>query len=308
MCVVLCKAADTHQTMKLTGFLMAVNQSQLAHTKRQITVRTWFRLVYKDTTWTVHRFDREIFFIDHCCVHIFFIMIPMSGCLPEMSAQHDRSCDLYISRFVMDLSPIIEKCIFQYHTFREEERESRSLVPHHKQTKFFSESSVVTLLCLFQHCEVFIQFGFFRKCGSVNTLQHFILLASAPICACKTCQFKCFYRFCCHQMRSCTEIGKFSLRIEADHCIFRQILDQLYLIWFFFFLKICDCFRTRFCKLLDRKRLFYDFFHFCFDLFQILLCQRSLTVNIIIKSICYGWSDRKFCVRIQTLDRLRHNM
>ena len=40
MCIILCEAAYTHQSMKLTGFFMTVNQSKLSDTKRQIFVRT----------------------------------------------------------------------------------------------------------------------------------------------------------------------------------------------------------------------------------------------------------------------------
>ena len=40
--IILCEAAYTHKTVKLTGFLMTVNQSKLSHTQRQITVRTRF--------------------------------------------------------------------------------------------------------------------------------------------------------------------------------------------------------------------------------------------------------------------------
>ena len=182
---------------------MAVNQSQLAHTKRQITVGTWFGRVYKDTARAVHRFDREIFFIDHCCVHIFFNNDSASGCLPEMSAQHDRSPAISTyPAFVMDLSPIIEKCIFQYHTFREEERKSGlssriinspSSFPSLLWSRFFASS---------KHCEGIHPILLFSEMRFRKYAQHFVLLASAPICACNTCQFKCFYRFCCHQMRS----------------------------------------------------------------------------------------------------------
>ena len=44
VCIVLCEAAYTHQSVKLTGFLMTVNQSQLSHAQRQITVRARLRL------------------------------------------------------------------------------------------------------------------------------------------------------------------------------------------------------------------------------------------------------------------------
>ena len=42
MGIILCKAAYTHKSVKLSGFFMTMYQTKLTHTKRQITVRTWF--------------------------------------------------------------------------------------------------------------------------------------------------------------------------------------------------------------------------------------------------------------------------
>ena len=46
MRIILCKTAHTHQTMKLSWFLMAVYQSQLSHTHRKILVRARFYLIH----------------------------------------------------------------------------------------------------------------------------------------------------------------------------------------------------------------------------------------------------------------------
>ena len=198
----------------------------------------------------------------------------------------------------MNLSPVIQKNVFEYHSVWKEERESRSFVSHHKESQFFSEFSVITFFRFFQHVQIFFQLCFFRECSSVDSLQHFIFLASSPVCTCKACELKCFDIFCTHQVRTCTQICKLSLRIEADCLIFRKVFDQFYFIWFFFFFEIFDCFISRLCKLLDREILFYDLFHLFLNLFQIICCKRCLSVYIIVKSVCNRWSDRQFCLRI----------
>ena len=86
MRIILCEAAHSHQTMKLSWFFMTVNQSQLSHTDRKISVGTRLRLICQDSSRTVHRFDCKVFLIDHSCIHILFVMIPVSRCLPEMTA------------------------------------------------------------------------------------------------------------------------------------------------------------------------------------------------------------------------------
>ena len=78
MGVVLRKAAHTHQTVKLAGFLVTMHKPKLTHADRKIPVGTGFGLVYKNTARTVHRLDCKILFIDYSCIHIFFIVIPVS--------------------------------------------------------------------------------------------------------------------------------------------------------------------------------------------------------------------------------------
>ena len=78
MRVVLCEAAHSHQTVELAGFLMAVYKSQLAHADRKIAVRAGLGFIDKDASRAVHRLDSKIHVIDHCCIHIFLIVIPVS--------------------------------------------------------------------------------------------------------------------------------------------------------------------------------------------------------------------------------------
>ena len=239
--IVLCKAAHAHQTVQLTGLLMTVYQTQLTHTKRQVTVRTRLRLVNKDSTRTVHRLDRKISIIDDSRVHIFFVVIPVTGSLPQMTAQHDRSGDFDVACFSVNLSPVIQKSIFQNHTVRQEERESRPLISEHKQTKLLTKLSVVTLLCLFHTGDVSFQISLLRKGGTIDSGQHLILLTASPVSACQACQLKCLYRLGAHQMWACTQVYKLALLIETDLGILWKILDQFYLIRLIFFLEIRNC-------------------------------------------------------------------
>ena len=78
MGIILCETAHTHQTMQLTGFFMTVYQTKLAHTQRQISVRTGFRCIYQNAAGAVHRLDRIIFAVDYSGVHVIFIMIPVT--------------------------------------------------------------------------------------------------------------------------------------------------------------------------------------------------------------------------------------
>ena len=83
MGVVLRKAADPHQSVKLSGFLMAVDNSQLAHPQGKIPIGTGLGSIDKNAARAVHGLNGVILIVDHRGVHIVFIMIPMSGRLPK---------------------------------------------------------------------------------------------------------------------------------------------------------------------------------------------------------------------------------
>ncbi len=105
------KAAYTHQSVKLTRFLMTVNDTELTHTERQITVGTRLRSVNQNAARAVHRFDGVILVIDHSCIHVVFIMIPVPES-PRACVSDDRSGNLYITSFFVDLSPVIKQVFF----------------------------------------------------------------------------------------------------------------------------------------------------------------------------------------------------
>ena len=86
MGIILCKAAHTHQTMKLTGFFMAVYKSQFTDTERQVFIGMRFGFINQHTARAVHRFYRKICIINNCRIHIVFIVIPVTGIFPQMTA------------------------------------------------------------------------------------------------------------------------------------------------------------------------------------------------------------------------------
>ncbi len=85
--IILGEAAHTHQTVQLAGFLMTVNESQLTHAKRQVTVGTRLGLVNQNAARAVHRFDCVVLVVDDGGVHVVFVVIPVTGGLPRLTFQ-----------------------------------------------------------------------------------------------------------------------------------------------------------------------------------------------------------------------------
>ena len=107
--------------------------------------------------------------------------------------------------------------------------------------------------------------------------------------------------FCIHQMWSCAQICEFSLTIERNGCILRQVLNQFYFIRLSFFFHKLNCFCSWQCEFFQTCTFFDDLLHLFFNIIQIFSGEWCV-VKIIIESVFNRWSDCKLCFREQILD------
>ena len=125
MRVVLGEAAHTHQTVQRAGKLMPVYNAKLRKTLRQIAVGIHAALIDQNAAWTVHRLDRIVAVVNLRRIHIIFIMIPVTGAVPQLFIEDERRADLLITVLLMLLAPEALQEIAQDHAFGEEEWETR---------------------------------------------------------------------------------------------------------------------------------------------------------------------------------------
>ena len=167
---------------------------------------------------------------------------------------------------------------------------------------------MITALCLFYAGKVFIQLALLGEGGSVDSGEHLVVLITSPVSACKRRQLKRLDRFCCHQVRSGTQVSELSLGIERDLCVFRKVFDQLHLVRFFLLTEVRNRLITRLGEACEGQVLLHDLLHLCFDLLEIIIRQLSLKVDVIVEAVVDGRTDRELCFRIQALDCLSHDM
>ena len=309
MRIVLGEAAHTHQAMQLAGFLVTVHQAKLTHADGQIPVGTGLGSVHQHAARAVHRLDREVLAVDHRRVHIVFIVIPVAGGLPEAAVQDHRRGNLHIAGFLVNLSPVIKKRVFQHHSLGQEERKSRSGLMHHKESQLFSQLSVVALLSLLHHGDVGLQLLLLREGRRIETGQHLIVLVAAPVGSRQAHDFEGLsYLLRALQMRSRAEIHELALLIEADLLALRQILDKLHLIGLALFLHEGDRLVPGLREAHDFQVLLDDLLHLRLDLFKIVRGKRRLKVHVVVEAVRDGGADGQLDARIQTLHRLGHHM
>src|SRR4030042_2996931 len=96
-----------------------------------------------------------------------------------------------IENFVIRLIVFFQPEVFYSPPYRcavwkPEDKTGTYLFTDAKKVEIFSESSMVALLNFFKEMEVFLQIFSVSKRCSVNPLQHFVLLVSAPVRTCGT--------------------------------------------------------------------------------------------------------------------------
>lgn len=53
-------------------------------THGKLLVAPFPRIEHHTVSWTIHRFERELFVVDFQLEHVFRVILPMSRCLPEL--------------------------------------------------------------------------------------------------------------------------------------------------------------------------------------------------------------------------------
>ena len=310
MRIILREVADAEEPVQSTRKLVTMDESQLCQTQRQVTVAVQLGTIDEHAAGAVHRLDCIVLFVDLRGIHILAIVEPMPRGLPELTAENHRRADLLIPVVAMYLAPIVEQCVAQCHSVRMEEREARPLLMQAEEIQFSAEFSVVALCRLLQHVQVGIKFFLLLKRRAIDALQHLVLLTAAPVCACDTLQLKCLDLAGRDDMGACAEVGELALRIEGDHLVLGQILNQLHLIVLTLLTEECNRLCTGNLAADKRQILLDDLLHFLFDITKIGIRQLVLHVEIVVEAILDRRSDRELHValRIQALHRLRHDV
>ena len=145
-----------------------------------------------------------------------------------------------------------------------------------------------------------------RETYTINSLQHFVFAVTFPVCTRVTDQLEVSAKFYIVYVRSTAQIRKIALIIYGNISIF-QIGDQIQ-----FILIILEHFHSLCLRNFtshDFLSGFCNLFHLFFDLFDILITDYIFPkIYIIVKSLCNNRSNPEFCLWVQMLDCLCHQM
>ena len=285
-------------------------QPQLASTKRQITIAVLLSLVYQHTAWAVHRLDSVFLAINLSKIHIFLVMSPVTGTLPQLTIQNHRCADFLITITAMYLTPVINQLIADNHTIWMEEWEAWAFLMNAKEIQLLAQLAMVTLGSFLQHLQISIQIILLFKGSTIDTLQHLVLFTATPVSTSHALQLQSLYLACRNYMRACTKVSKLTLNIQRNLCILWQIINQLYLVVLTSLGEHIQSFLTANQLTLQLQVLLDNLMHFLLDFLQILIGKAFLHVNIIVEPIFNSRANSQLniFVLVQTLHSLSKNM
>ena len=307
------KLADTDQAVHFTGILVAEQRGGLTHAHRQVTIGTCAVQIDLILERAGHRtqgkaFLRLIIWVAHD-EHAVKIMIPVTRNLKEFTLGKQRSLGQQVAmRLLHILYPTLQ-LLDDTRTLRQNDRQALTDgIYCGKVFQLTTQSVVVTFLCLFHLCQIFIQLILLRECNTINTLQGFTVGITTPICriTCSQLDGIALNASGGIQMRTGAQVGKFALLIERNNLVLRQVVDELNLIRLI--LHQLQCFRPGQLKTLHLELFLADFAHFCLNLLHDLRGERKWRIQVIIEAVVNRRTDCQLYLRVQALDSLCQNM
>ena len=300
MGVVLSEAANTEQAVESAGQFMAVNKAQFCHAQGQVTVGMGLSLIYKHSAGAVHGLYGVIHIVNDGGVHIVLVVIPVTAPVPEVLIQDNGGGYLHIAVALMYFMPVIKQGVAEHHALGQEEGEAGTLFHEGKQAKLLAQLAVVALLGFLYAGNVFIKVGFLFEGSAVYALEHLVLFASPPVCACNAHELNELYLAGGLNVRAGAKVNKVALLVKADDGVFGQIFYELHLIGFILFLEHTNS--------LLKGQGFGDYlFHLFFDLNEIFRSER-FCVKVVIEAVFNGRAYGKFCLGMHTFYGLCEDM
>ena len=277
---------------------MPMHQPQLPDPHGKFPVGVRFHFIDQHPAGTAHGLHRKILPVDHRGIHVFPVMLPMPGSLPQISVQNNGCRNLHIPLPLMELPPVIDQQVFQHHPFGQEKGKSRPLLHQRKQPQLLPKLSVIALFGLLQHLQVGFQPGAFRKGNAVDPGKHLIVLIPPPVRPCHREQLQGLDPAGIVNVGACTEFYILPLPVKADTLSLRKFPYHFRLVRLLILShKIRRLLPGNLIDL-QRQRFLHDLFHLPFNGFQILLRKREAELKIIVKSIFHRRADGAFCLRV----------
>ena len=188
--VVLGNHAHAGQTLQHAGLLVTVHGAELEETQRQLTVRTATRTVNLVVHRAVHSLQAVVAVVQlHGREHAVRIVRKVTGSVEQVFLRNVRSADVLETLLNVAGTHVVFHLALNHATLGVNHRQAGTNgLREGEQVQLTAQSAVVAALRLSDALLVRHQLVLARPSGTVNTLQHGVLLRTAPVRATGTHQ------------------------------------------------------------------------------------------------------------------------
>ena len=300
--VVLGEAAHAHQAVQRARRFVAVALAELAVAQRQVAVRAQARVVDLHVARAVHRLQRigTIFRLGR--EHVFTIIVPVAGLLPQADVDDLRRLDFVVAGGLVGLAHVLLDLLPDGPAFRVPENQARRFVLEVEQVQLLAQLAVIALLGLLQHVQVLLLVFFLGPGGAVDTLQHLVLRVAAPVRTRQLHQLEDFQLAGRRHVRTAAQVGELAFGVQRHVLVRRDRRDDLGLVVFADRLEVRDGFVARQHLAGDRLVLLGELRHLLLDGLQVVRGERALVREVVVETVVDHGADGDLRFREQFLD------
>src|SRR5437867_3526594 len=280
--VVLGEAPYPHHPVKNPGALVTVDRAQLGQPDRKVPVGVEARLVYQGVPRAVHGLQDVPLPLDLEGVHVVPVIRKMAGAHPELIPGNVRRAHEVVAPSPVLFLPEVLDNLADLGSLRVPEDQPRSgRLLDAEETQGGSEPAMVAPFGLLQPLEVCLELGLLEEGGSVNPLEHRVLLAPLPVGPRDGQELERLDAPGGGKVRAAAKVHPVSLLVTGDD-IPAFLLDQLDLQVLAMIAEVLEGFRLRLLPAADGEIAGDDLTHLRLDPLQVLGSERFLLVEVVI--------------------------
>ena len=308
--IVLGKGPNPHQAVKRAGGFVTVHLAELGQAQGQLPIAAQLVREHLNMPGAVHWLYRpQAFVLGAAGEHVLAERIPVPGRLPQTAVHEFGGVDLEVARRILSTAHVRHQRPEQRPAPVVPEHRSHRLVLKMEQVHLPPQPAVVAPLGLFQAAQVQSQFLVARPGGAVDALQHFIPGVAPPVGAGQFGEFEGAPQPPGGgHVGSAAEVDELPLPVHGDFLALGNVADDLGLVGFALIPEEIHCARSVPDLAGNRFVASDDVVHPRFDALEILRCEGFIAGEVVVKAVLNGRADGDLGLRIEFLDRFRHDV
>ena len=289
--VILRKSTHAHDAVQRTGGLVAVAVAKLTKAQWQVAVALDALLEDDDVTGAVHRLERIFTLFRIGREHVFAVLVPVTGLLPQSLVQNLGSFHFLIAVVLVNLAHVLLDLLPDRPALGVPEHGTWRMLVDVEQIQLAAQLAVVALFGFFQAEQIVLQLILGRPGRAVDALQHFIAVVAAPVSASHLHQLEVLELASAGHVGAAAQIFKSAFAVQAHVFIAGDAGNDLGLVVLALVLEMRHRFIAWQHTALHRLILVSQLGHLLFDSDQVFRRKGALVREVVVEAVFNHGAD-----------------